>query len=55
MTIYYPDISSYNTGVSLNGAPAVCIKVTEGTSYVNPDYSPALGRAHGGRWPGTVR
>jgi hypothetical protein len=46
MTIYYPDISSYNTGVSLNGAPAVCIKVTEGTGYVNPDYSPALGRAH---------
>jgi peptidoglycan hydrolase-like protein with peptidoglycan-binding domain len=46
MTIYYPDISSYNAGVSLNGAPAVCIKVTEGTSYVNPDYSPALGRAH---------
>jgi lysozyme len=46
MTIYYPDISSYNTGVGLNGAPAVCIKVTEGTSYVNPDYSAALGRAH---------
>jgi GH25 family lysozyme M1 (1,4-beta-N-acetylmuramidase) len=46
MTIYYPEISSYNTGVSLNGAPAVCIKVTEGTGYVNPDYSPALGRAH---------
>jgi GH25 family lysozyme M1 (1,4-beta-N-acetylmuramidase) len=46
MTIYYPDISSYNTGVSLSGAPAVCIKVTEGTSYVNPDYSAAVGRAH---------
>lgn len=46
MTIHYPDISGYNAGVSLNGAPAVCIKVTEGTSFVNPDYSAALGRAH---------
>jgi GH25 family lysozyme M1 (1,4-beta-N-acetylmuramidase) len=46
MTIYYPDISGYNAGVSLSGAPAVCIKVTEGTSYVNHDYSPAVGRAH---------
>ena len=47
MTICYPDISSYNTGVSLSGAPAVCIKVTEGTSYVNgstPAASPSTGR-----------
>jgi GH25 family lysozyme M1 (1,4-beta-N-acetylmuramidase) len=46
MTIYYPDISGYNAGISLAGAPAVCIKVTEGASFANPDYFSALGRAH---------
>jgi hypothetical protein len=45
MTIFYPDISSFQAGVSISGAPAVCIKATEGTGYANPDYGPALGRA----------
>jgi hypothetical protein len=41
MTIFYPDIASYDAGISLHGALAVCCKVTEGTGYVNPDYSRA--------------
>ena len=45
MTIYYPDISSWNAGISLNGAIAVSIKATEGTGYTNPDYHAALSRA----------
>ena len=45
MTIKYPDIASYQAGISLDGVPAVAIKATEGTSYVNPDYVPALARA----------
>ena len=45
MTIRYPDIASYQAGISLKGVPAVGIKATQGTSYVNPDYLPALVRA----------
>lgn len=45
MTIRYPDIASYQAGISLKGIPAVGIKATEGTSYINPDYLPALVRA----------
>jgi peptidoglycan hydrolase-like protein with peptidoglycan-binding domain len=45
MTIHFPDISSYQAGISLKGAPAVAVKVTEGTGYANPDYGPAKGRA----------
>jgi peptidoglycan hydrolase-like protein with peptidoglycan-binding domain len=45
MTIYYPDISSYQKGISLKGAVAVCVKCTEGTGYANPDYGPAKARA----------
>lgn len=45
MTVFYPDISAYEAGISLVGAPAVCIKVTEGTSWLSPDYGPALARA----------
>lgn len=39
MTIFYPDISAFNPGVSLAGALAVCAKVTEGTSWVSGVYS----------------
>lgn len=39
MTIFYPDISSYEAGISLAGMPAVVVKATEGTTYTNPDYA----------------
>lgn len=39
MTIFFPDISSYQTGFPLTGIPAIVVKATEGIGYVNPDYS----------------
>jgi len=45
MTLLYPDISAYNAGISIADAEAVCIKVTEGTGWLNSDYEPAMGRA----------
>lgn len=45
MTIWYPDISGFQAGVSLRGTVAVCCKATEGTGYVNPDYARARGNA----------
>jgi hypothetical protein len=45
MTIYYPDIASFQAGIDLRGAVAVSVKATEGTSYVNPDYSRAKANA----------
>ena len=49
MTIFYPDISSHQTGIDLKGALAVGIKATEGTDYTNPDYARAKenARHHG--------
>lgn len=49
MTIFYPDISSFQAGIDLKGALAVCIKSTQGTGYTNPDYTRALAnaRSHG--------
>ena len=41
VTLFYPDISDYNAGVSVKGAPAVCSKATEGDYYINPDYERA--------------
>lgn len=41
MTIFYPDISSFQAGVSLKGALAVSCKATQGTGYTNPDYARA--------------
>lgn len=38
MTIYVPDISSYQGSIRLAGALAVAIKSTEGTGYANPYY-----------------
>lgn len=38
MTIFFPDISGHQAGISLKGALAVSIKITEGTTYVNPDW-----------------
>jgi hypothetical protein len=45
MTIFYPDISGYQAGVSLAGTVACCAKSTEGTGYMNPDYRPAQQRS----------
>ncbi len=36
MTLFYPDIASYQAGIDLSGAPAVSAKATEGTGYTNP-------------------
>lgn len=52
MTLFFPDISSYQSGISLKGALAVCIKITENTDYVNPDASRAHRNAKAnGCWP----
>ncbi|OLB77375.1 MAG: hypothetical protein AUI14_16310 [Actinobacteria bacterium 13_2_20CM_2_71_6] len=39
MTFFYPDIASYQKGISLDGMVLVSVKATEGTTYVNPDYA----------------
>ena len=39
MTFFYADIASYQAGLSLSGLPAVCVKATEGTTYIDPDYA----------------
>ena len=45
MTIFYPDVSSFQTGISFSGVPIAVAKATEGTGYTNPDYAPAKVRA----------
>jgi len=45
MTIFYPDVSSYQTGINFAGCVIVVAKATEGTGYTNPDYAPAKVRA----------
>jgi GH25 family lysozyme M1 (1,4-beta-N-acetylmuramidase) len=45
MTIYFPDVSSAQAGISFHGALVVMVKATEGTGYLNPDYQNAKGRA----------
>ena len=39
MTLFYADIASYQSGLSLSGLSAVCVKATEGTTYIDPDYA----------------
>jgi Glycosyl hydrolases family 25 len=39
VTIYFPDMSSFQAGINLTGALAAVVKATEGTSYANPYYS----------------
>jgi hypothetical protein len=41
----YPDISSDQGAMDLSGVHAVCIKHTEGTYYVNPDYDAQVAKA----------
>jgi peptidoglycan hydrolase-like protein with peptidoglycan-binding domain len=45
MTIFYPDVSSYQAGISFAGCVIAVAKATEGTDYINPDYGPAKVRA----------
>jgi peptidoglycan hydrolase-like protein with peptidoglycan-binding domain/GH25 family lysozyme M1 (1,4-beta-N-acetylmuramidase) len=45
MTIFYPDVSSYQAGISFAGCVIVVAKATEGTGYTNPDYASAKVRA----------
>jgi hypothetical protein len=43
--LFYPDISSVQGAMDLSGVHAVCIKRTEGTYYVNPDYDAQVANA----------
>jgi len=45
MTIFYPDVSSYQAGISFAGCIIAVAKATEGTGYTNPDYASAKVRA----------
>ena len=45
ITVYFPDVSAFQKGISLRGAPAAAIKATEGTGWTSSDYSSAVGRA----------
>src|SRR5512146_1236088 len=38
MTILFPDVSVYQTGLDLAGTPVVICKATQGTTYTNPAY-----------------
>jgi hypothetical protein len=39
VTIFYPDIASYDAGIDLAGSLSVCAKATQGTGYVNPYFA----------------
>jgi peptidoglycan hydrolase-like protein with peptidoglycan-binding domain len=45
MTIFYPDVSSAQAGISFAGCAIAVVKATESTNYTNPDYTPAKARA----------
>jgi peptidoglycan hydrolase-like protein with peptidoglycan-binding domain len=45
MTIFYPDVSSYQTGISFAGCVIAMVKATENDDYTNPDYAAAKVRA----------
>jgi peptidoglycan hydrolase-like protein with peptidoglycan-binding domain len=45
MTIFYPDVSSYQAGISFAGCVIAMAKATENDNYTNPDYAPAKVRA----------
>jgi GH25 family lysozyme M1 (1,4-beta-N-acetylmuramidase) len=45
MTIFYPDVSSYQTGISFAGSVIAMVKATENNDYTNPDYAAAKVRA----------
>ncbi len=45
MTIFYPDVSSYQEGISFAGCVIAMAKATENDDYTNPDYAAAQKRA----------
>jgi peptidoglycan hydrolase-like protein with peptidoglycan-binding domain len=45
MTIFYPDVSDYQAGISFAGCAIAMVKATEDTGYTNPDYTAAKARA----------
>ena len=45
MTIFYPDVSSYQAGISFSGCVIAMVKATENNNYTNPDYAAAKERA----------
>jgi GH25 family lysozyme M1 (1,4-beta-N-acetylmuramidase) len=45
MTIFYPDVSSYQAGISFAGCVIAMVKATEDDDYTNPDYAAAQKRA----------
>jgi GH25 family lysozyme M1 (1,4-beta-N-acetylmuramidase) len=47
MTIFYPDVSSYQAGISFAGCVIAMAKATENDDYINPDYAGAKVRAAG--------
>ncbi len=45
MTFFYPDVSSYQAGISFAGCVIAMVKATENNDYTNPDYAAARVRA----------
>src|ERR1700733_2072976 len=45
MTIFYPDVSDYQAGISFSGCVIAMVKATENNNYTNPDYAAAKTRA----------
>jgi peptidoglycan hydrolase-like protein with peptidoglycan-binding domain len=45
MTIFYPDVSDYQAGISFAGCVIAVAKATESDDYTNPDYAQAKARA----------
>jgi len=45
MTIFYPDVSDYQAGISFSGCVIAMVKATENNNYTNPDYAAAKVRA----------
>jgi len=45
VTIFYPDVSSYQAGISFAGCVIAMVKATENDNYQNPDYAAAKTRA----------
>jgi GH25 family lysozyme M1 (1,4-beta-N-acetylmuramidase) len=48
MTIFYPDVSDYQAGISFACCAIAMVKATENDNYTNPDYAPAKVRAADG-------
>jgi glycosyl hydrolase family 25 len=39
VTVFFPDVSHFQTGLSLRGAPAVIAKATQGSTFTDPAYA----------------